>query len=174
MKESWQKFLKKARCKEGRMHWLFWLGLAGVFLIALSEWIPGGAETSPVDPLVTVTEHQVERALEQRITSLLSAVEGVGDCRVMVTLESGVQTVYAADTRIVSNEAGQSADTTLLRVETDAGPVGLKLTEIQPIVKGVVVTCRGGGNPAVCQRVMDVVTTAFHISERRVCVVKQN
>ena len=57
-------------------------------------------------------------------------------------------------------------------MDTDTGPVGLLITRIQPTVKGVAVVCDGGGNAAVQQRVMQVVTTAFHISERRVCVVK--
>lgn len=174
MKESWQKFLKKAGCKDDKRRWLLWLGLAGVLLIALSEWIPGDESSLPEANPIAVTEYQVEQALEQRMTALLSSVEGVGHCRVMVTLDAGTQTVYAADTRISLNGEEQSTETTLLRVETDSGPVGLKLTEIQPTVKGVAVVCDGGGNPAVCQRIIDVVTTAFHISERRVCVVKQN
>ena len=170
MKESWQKFLKKWGGGDRKIRWLFWLGLAGVVLIALSEWLPG-TETE-IDS-VAVTAQQVEQALEKRITTLLSSVEGVGKCRVMVTLESGTQTVYAADTRIVTGVEEQTADTTFLKVDTATGPVGLKLTEIQPTIKGVAVVCTGGGNETVRQRVIQVVTTAFHLSQRRVCVVKQ-
>lgn len=173
MKESWQKFLKRIGNNDQKLRWFFWLGLAGILLIALSEWLPGDQpEETAIS--VTLSEQQVEQALEQRITALLSSVEGVGHCRVMVTLESGTQTVYAADTRIVTNAEGQSTDTTVLRVDTESGPVGLSLTQIQPTVKGVAVVCAGGSDPVVCQRVTEVVTTAFHISERRVCVVKQN
>lgn len=171
MKETWQKFLQKHTGGQ-RLRWLFWLGLAGVLLIALSEWLPRDADRA--EDTVTVTEQQVEQALEQRIAALLSSVEGVGRCRVMVTLESGTQTVYAADTHLITEGEMQTVDTSVLRVDTDAGPVGLKLTAIQPTVKGVAVVCDGGGNEAVCRRVTQVVTTAFHISERRVCVVKQN
>lgn len=171
MKEWWKKFFKKPAGNDPKLRWLFWLGLAGVLLIALTEWLPDSNEGRGAALSVTVTERQIELALEQRINDLLSSVEGVGRCRTMVTLESGAQTVYAADTLFTA--AGEE-QTTVLRVETETGPVGLKLTEIQPTVKGVAVVCDGGGNPAVCQRVIDVVTTAFHISERRVCVVKQN
>lgn len=170
MKESWQKFLKNLRGGDRKFRWLFWVGLAGVVLIALSEWLPSTEEEMDS---VAVTSQQVEGALEKRIATLLSSVEGVGRCRVMVTLESGTQTVYAADTRIAAGAEEQTTDTTFLRVDTDTGPVGLKLTEIQPTIKGVVVACAGGGSETVRQRVMQVVTTAFHISQRRVCVVKQ-
>ena len=156
---------------------LLWLGVAGIALITLTEWLPQKeSDLSPitVTAVAEVTASQVEAALERRIGELLSAVEGVGRCRVLVTLESDTRSVYAADT-VLSNSAdgGSSSSETYLAVDTDSGPVGLLLTRVQPTVKGVAVVCQGGGDPAVCQRVQDVVSTAFHISERRVCVVKQ-
>ena len=46
------------------------------------------------------------------------------------------------------------------------------MTEVQPVVKGVVVVCDGGDDPVVQQRVIDAVTTALDITSVRVCVVK--
>ncbi|MBR2319909.1 MAG: hypothetical protein IKA50_03900 [Clostridia bacterium] len=159
--------------KDKVMRWLLWIGLAGILLIALSEIFPRG-EKEEQTASVTVSGAQVEQALEQRIAALLRQVEGVGACRVMVTLESGSRAVYAADTVSAAGADGStSLSETYLTVDTDKGPVGLLLTHIQPTVKGVAVVCDGGGNPAVQQRVVQVVSTAFHISERRVCVVKQ-
>ena len=88
----------------------------------------------------------------------------------MVTLESGEQAVYAADT---VRDSGGTASENYLMVDTADGPAGLLITRLQPTVKGVAVVCDGGGNDAVRQRVIQVVSTAFHISERRVCVVQQ-
>ena len=159
--------------KDKVVRYLLWIGLAGIFLIALSEIFPREKGTDTADP-VTVSGTQVEAALEQRITALLRQVEGVGSCRVMVTLESGSRAVYAADTVSATGADGSaSLSESYLKVETDTGLVGLLLTHVQPTVKGVAVVCDGGGNAAVQQRVIQVVSTAFHISERRVCVVKQ-
>ena len=154
------------------MRYLLWIGLAGILLIAVSELFPRrNAEEAAA---TTVTAVQVEAALEERITALLRQVEGVGSCRVLVTLESGSRAVYAADTLSATGADGSvSLSESYLTVETDTGPVGLLLTQVQPTVKGVAVVCDGGGNPTVQQRVIQVVSTAFHISERRVCVVKQ-
>ena len=166
--KRWQK-----PSKDKVMRLLLWIGLAGMVLIALSEWIPRPAKNQETAS-VLVAETQVELALEQRITTLLRQVEGVGACRVMVTLESGSQAVYAADTvAAVGADGSTSLSENYLTVDTDQGPVGLLLTQLQPTVKGVVVVCDGGGNSAVQERVIQVVSTAFHISERRVCVVKQ-
>lgn len=159
--------------KDKVVRYLLWIGLAGIFLIALSEIFPREKGKDTADP-VTVSGDQVEAALEERITALLRQVEGVGSCRVMVTLESGSRAVYAADTVSATGADGSaSLSESYLKVDTDTGPAGLLLTHVQPTVKGVAVVCDGGGNAAVQQRVIQVVSTAFHISERRVCVVKQ-
>ncbi len=165
MKELWKKFRCFGGDRTGKG--LLWIGILGLVLIGLTEIVPMGK--SQRSDGVTVTESQVEEALEQRIANLLSAVEGVGKCRVMVTLESGARSVYAADTSVTASGTSEQ----VLTVDTDAGPVGLLLTHIQPSVKGVAIVCDGAGNPTVHQRVIDLVSTAFHISERRVCVVQQ-
>lgn len=160
--------------KDKWMRLLIWLGLVGILLIAVSEWMPSRRQEAEEDTSAALTATQVEQALEQRITTLLRQVEGVGSCRVMVTLESDVQTVYATDTvSAVGADESTSYSEHYLTVDTDEGPVGLLLTHLQPTVKGVAVVCNGGDDPVVQQRVIQVVSTAFHISERRVCVVKQ-
>ena len=171
---EWQGWLKRWRhmSKDKVTRLLLFVGLAGMLLIALSEVWPTRNESKTTT--VTLTESQVEKALEQRIATLLRQVEGVGSCRVMVTLESGTRTVYAADTTSSAGADGSASYSEhYLTVDTDSGPVGLLLTRIRPTVKGVAVVCDGGGDAAVRQRVIQVVSTAFHISERRVCVVKQ-
>lgn len=166
--KSWQNWNKD------KVVWiLVWVGLAGVLLLAVSELIPQ-RDKEKTAASVSLSGAQVEQALETRITALLRQVEGVGTCRVMVTLESGTKAVYAADTVTASEADGStSLSEQYLMVDTDTGPAGLLLTRLQPTVKGVAVVCDGGGNPAVQKRVIQVVSTAFHISERRVCVVKQ-
>lgn len=159
--------------KDKLLRLLLWVGLAGMALIALSEFLPS-RDKAQSNVSVTLTASQVEQALEQRVTALLRQVEGVGSCRVMVTLESDAQAVYAADTVSSAQTDGATAfSESYLTVDTDTGPVGLLLTRIQPTVKGVAVVCDGGDSDAVRQQVIQVVSTAFHISERRVCVVKQ-
>ncbi len=142
---------------------LIGIGLIGIALIALSEWLPSRrAPTATAQQMVEASE--IEAALEKRITNMLTGVAGVGNCRVMVTLEQGSRFVYAG-------EKSQTGEKTLL-VETDSGAVGLLLTEIQPTVRGVAVVCRGGGDPAVRENVISLITTAFHLSSGRVWVAR--
>ncbi|MBR0446945.1 MAG: hypothetical protein IIX28_00540 [Clostridia bacterium] len=169
MKELWQKLRARMGVLSDRtVRILIGVGLCGILLIALTECLPT-RRSKDAAALPTATAAQVETAMEQRITHLLTVVSGVGDCRVMVTLESDARAVYAADTSVTANATSEN----YLTVDTDNGPIGLRLTTLQPTVKGVVVACDGGGDPSVREQVADVVSTAFHISRRRVCVVKQ-
>ena len=151
--------------------WLIAAGVIGILLIGLSEWIPGRRRAGASGETGTVlTAAQVEQALEERITAIISRVDGIGECRVMVTLENGVRFVYAADETV--SDGGSIASRSILSVQTDTGPVGLPVTEICPTVRGVAVVCAGGDDPGVRERVTSLITAAFNISSRRVSVVK--
>ncbi len=167
MKEKLRSLVKRwSQSGDRRYRWLVWLGLLGILLVGLSEWIPN--ENGPsANSGVSVSASAVEAALEQRIAGLLTRVQGVGSCYVMVTLEQGVQQVYATDTNGVSS-------TQTLHVATEQGLVGLPITQIQPVIKGVAVVCDGGGDPAVNKRVTDLITAVFHIASHRVFVTKAN
>ena len=169
-----EKIEEKLHGKEARVRrLLIAVGAAGILMIGLSEWLPSCRQREAPGSPGTLTAAQVEAALEERITELVGEIDGVGSCRVMVTLERGVQFVYATDQTLSKAGDTSSGSEKTLTVETDSGPVGLLVTELQPAVKGVVVVCAGGDDPAVCERVTAVVSTAFDMVSRRVCVVKQ-
>ncbi len=157
---------------EQKHRWLILLGLVGILLVGLTEWLPFQRAQNPHSDTgdAPLSAAAVETALEERIGALLDGVQGVGDCQVMVTLEQGVQQIYAADTAV--SPSGSSEQ--ILTVATENGPVGLPVTQVQPVVKGVAVVCTGGGDPVVCERVTELVATVFNISSRRVCVVGAN
>ncbi len=173
IKARFARFFSQSKDKKRRL--LVVLGLVGIALIALSEWLPPrnarSESTSPSDGTVSVA--QVEAALEQRIEALVKQVDGVGDCRVMVTLESGSRLVYAADRTYNSAQQTDSGSEKILLVETDSGPVGLLVTELQPSVKGVAVVCTGGGDTVVRREVTSLIGAALNLSSGRIYVTKQ-
>lgn len=162
--------------------WALLLGFCGILLILLSEWLPTGKTTAETPAAKTAEDYRVE--MESDLQKLLESMEGVGACRVYVTLESGVEYVYAkeqrensdykedkaADTEKISKKADTQEN--IILIDGNDGKTGLLLTEIQPQVKGVVVVCSGGDTAAVCERVTQAVVTALNISSRRVCVTK--
>lgn len=172
-----------ARLREGKgLRLACILGAAGVLLICLSEWLPQKEKTEKGENSLTAEAYCEQ--MENRLSQLLGSMEGVGKCRVYVTLESGVEYVYAteqkenADYSKDSDGKGEKVseredtEQNVILIDGEKGETGLLLTEKQPTVKGVVVVCDGGNNAAVSERVIAAVTTALNISSRRVCVTK--
>lgn len=102
----------------------------------------GGRETT-ADTSSTDADTYAE-ALEKSVSELCASVEGVGRCRVMITFCHGEQTVY------------------------DGSKVS---TVCPPKVQGVTVVCTGGNDPAVRQRLCDMLGALFDIGSHRVVVL---
>ena len=161
--------------------WVVAAGLCGMLLIFLSEIWPSSAAPAASD---TVSSDVFVQQLEQRLTDLVSNIDGAGQSRVMVTLENGVQYVYATEQKANSNRVEDSGDTSsrvsqqddteesVIVVDAKDGRNGLLVTELEPVVKGVVVVCEGGDREDVRQRIADTVTTALNITSKRVYVSK--
>lgn len=171
----WRAFLTSGKARTA----LIVCGILGVFLLVVPEFIPEKAEKAEV-----ITADDYICRTEERLTALIGSIDGAGDCEVMVTLENGVEYVYATeeksnsdreedssdgDTRLTQRDDNESA---AILIDTDNGHEGLLVTEIQPTVRGVVVVCEGGDNEAVRARILQAVTVALNISSKRVCVTK--
>jgi stage III sporulation protein AG len=169
-KNVFEKLKKWASGKKG-VRWFMILGGLGIALILFSEWAP--QET------VSAQQRTEDYTLylEERLAATVKSIEGVGNCQVMLSLESGVQYVYATEDRQDNNfrQDGEKLDTSensqqsVIVVEDK----GLLVTEILPVVQGVVVVCEGGNNVAVQERIKTAVATVLRISEKRVCVLPQ-
>jgi len=155
-----------------KRRWLLIIGGVGIALIVLSEYLP---KRTSVSADVMTTEQFVQQT-EQRLETLVGSIEGAGRCRVLLTLDNGVEYVYATEERTTSDqrENSQSNDSerTAIVVDTGDGREGLLVTEIQPTVRGVVVVCEGGDIEAVKLRVTEAVTVALNLSAKKVCVTK--
>lgn len=121
--------------------------LVGAALILLLSFggFKGGETGSVVRPCEERSAYEAE--LEKRLTEILSEVEGIGELRVMVTLDSSERTEY-----------GKNEDMLL----------GVKM----PQVRGVIVVCDGGGNVIVQEKVIRAVSGVFGISSTRVSVIQ--
>ena len=84
-----------------RINLLLVSGLAGMLLLCMSEWLPGGQSTQNAaqSSQQSQTAAEYEQQLETRLAALIRAMDGAGETVVMVTLDCGEETTYAADTR---------------------------------------------------------------------------
>ena len=175
MNEWFQKIVERFPAIDGKKLLLI-AGAVGVLLLAISEWIPEKTVSSEQSDTAELFVENTER----RLCEILGRIEGVGTCQVMVTLENGIEYVYATEQK-TNTDRQQEENKTIERddseksvivIDTGNGRKGLLVTEIQPTVKGVIVVCEGGDREEVKQQIVQSVTVALNITEKRVCVTK--
>ncbi len=161
--------------------------VVGVALIFLSGYFkPDTTAAQSASSQPTMTAEQYASKLESSLTDIVTQIQGVGTAKVLVTLERNTEYVYATEQKrsnqttedksngsATKNEANDNTETKYILVkDADGAQKALAVTEVQPIIKGVVVVCGGGDNPAVQQNVINAVTTALGITSVQVCVIK--
>ena len=109
---------------------------------------------------------------DNKATNIVSSIDGVGDCEVMITFEYSSENVYATDSENKNDENSQSNKDEYVLYDSQSGEKALLIKEKYPTVQGVSVVCSGGDNVEVREAVINTVTSLFNISANRVSVSK--
>ncbi len=142
-----------------------WILLGGV-LAGIALLLVGGdfwKKTPETDANIkseSLTElASYEKELESEIQKMCAAVSGVSQVDVMVRLSGGSSIIYAAD--------GSGKPST---VGSGSSESPLYSTLHAPTVAGVGIVCRGGNDPIIQQKLIELVSTTLDISASRVFV----
>ena len=135
----------------------------GLFLMTF----PQTKTDSDMLPEVAVTE---DMTLEQRLSAILSHIEGVGEVQVLLTEARGMESVYQTD----SASGGEGRMETVIIRDDSRSEFGLVRQMISPVYQGAIVVCQGGGNASVRLAVMEAVANVTGISSSRITVLKMN
>ncbi len=162
------------------------MGVVGIILIFSSSLFKA-KPVNKTDNLSSQNDTQeYAKLLEENLKNIVSEISGVGEAKVLVTLESSKQTVYATEQKKskeatedkTSNETSKKKEsddieTRYIKVKNaDGTEQALSVTQIQPSIKGVVVICKGGDNPEIKEKVKNAVKTALNITSKRVFVTR--
>jgi stage III sporulation protein AG len=124
--------------------------------------------------------------LEAKLEAALSTMEGAGQTKVMITLNTSAETIIEKDaptSRAGSTEvdsSGGSRNTT--DIETGQATVyytnsaGQQIPypkkTIQPLIEGVLVVTQGGGNEKIIQHITEAIMALFGVDEHKIKIVK--
>lgn len=128
----------------------------------------GGGETIRETPV---------RDLEQELEEILSAVSGVGEVKVLLSVESDGEKELARDTEVRysgSTDAPEdySRTSSAVILEGERGDESLVIRSSAPTYRGAVVVCSGGDRPEVRLAVTEAVTALTGLTSDRVAVAK--
>lgn len=148
------------------------IGIIAMLLILLSEMVPDTSQKKSDDSTSNLNSSSYTEQLEMRLEELISSMDGVGECAVMITLENSSENVYAKNREGKSDErsTGEKEEYVFYKSSGDETPVLIK--EYMPRVQGVTVLCSGGDDIVVKEKIINSVTALFNISANRVSVSK--
>lgn len=150
--------------KLGRFRYPILILLLGILLLAL----PG--KTSRAQPEAPEqTESTGLTIQEARLESLLSQIQGAGQVRVLLSLQTGEQTQYQTDTR---PQADGTEESTVLYSAGSGSQRALVRQVSGPQYRGAVIVCQGADQPQVKLALVQAVASVTGLGADQITVVK--
>ena len=178
MKFDYSKVFEKFTQK-GKQNFFVILGIAGVVLIGLSN-----LEFNHIadDKSSDISLRDYRKQMENEITDLLKEINGVGDVKVMITLQSGEENIYAeqekksedtqtnqTDSNVQKNiRSSYENEFVIIKEQNDNKPLIEKT--LLPEIQGIAVVCSGGDDISVISAVTNSVSVVLNIPTNRIFV----
>ncbi len=163
------------------------LAVAGIALLLVSRVI--GSANDPQESKPTSTPSNVEsfeNEIQRELQKMLNLMGGVGKVDVMVTLESGPETIYSENiteskrqndeqdnqggtrTTVEYNRTGQLV---IVRRGGNEEPVVIK--EIMPKVRGVLVVCDNASSPKLRLEITKAIQAVLDVPAYKISIVER-
>lgn len=147
---------------------VFLLGVALVLIPSRTkkeEPQQSSAEAAETDFNLSATQKQLE--------TLLSAIDGAGRVRLMLTLSSGERIVYQTDSRTVTTSGSTTQETqTVFRQPGGAEKEPALQSVVYPQYQGALVICDGAERASVRLAVIQAVSSLTGLGSNKIAVVK--
>lgn len=163
--------------KEKGLKIIVFVGIIGMILILMSEFIPKSSDQS-VDKVTKENDEtfQFQKQTEAELIEILSEITGVGKVKVMVTFSGSEEYIFAEEeklNRISENEKKtQQSENKFVVIDKNGERQALVKKVLTPQIKGVVVVCEGGGNANTRERIYMAVATALEVPIGKIYVTK--
>lgn len=143
------------------------VGIAGMLMIL---FFGGNENEEPNETIVTEPTANVwtdySSDTERRLEELLSAIDGVGDVKVMISFSSTEEYIYAQAEKI----NGEKTENEYVTVRNGNSEEALLRQVNTPDITGVAVVCGGGKSDRVREEIYRTVTAVLGIPAGRIYV----
>lgn len=149
-----KEIIEKIKSKKG----IFLLIIGVIIGLMLIFYDSNSNQTKKTDISNSESIEQYTSVLEEKLEKILNEISGVENTKVMLTLESGSEYIYASDDTN-TNEKHIIVDNELVLVK-----------EYLPKIKGVAIICKGGNDPIIKSKITDLACSVLGIYSTRVFV----
>lgn len=134
-------------------------------------------EAPEVQAEETLSDEEYAENMEKKLEELLSMVDGAGQVRVMLTLQTGSRTEYHSDVQKTVEQSGENNQTseerkTVILSEGSAYDKAAISAVEYPQFQGALVLCQGAGRSAVKLNLVNAVSALTGLSSSQITVIK--
>lgn len=162
------------------------VGVAGLLLVLVSTFRKSSAKTAPekesAEAIDVMTTENYTELMESKLEKLISDMLGDTKVSVMITLESGIERVYADEMKTdadskkdqsakKSEQSDSNQKTYVVMKDKNGNEHALLLTEKMPVIRGVVIVCDSGQTENVSNAVKTAVKSALNVGEEKICII---
>jgi len=166
VKMVWPEQFKRWKEALGKYRYALLAVAAGALLLLLPTG-SGGKEEAPREEQAGAFDVE---AFEEKLEDALSRVEGAGEVRVVLTLDSGSRQVLAQDREQDGEGGGSTAVVTVGRGSGTQEVVPLQV--FSPNFRGALVVCPGGGEPRVALALTEAVSALTGLRSDKIAVCR--
>lgn len=124
-------------------------------------------------PVQTLSVQASEESLEQRLSELLSRMEGAGKVQVLLTVSDGEEILYQSNENTTHSELSDACNsTTVTLTDASRNQAGLIRQVNPPTYQGAVILCRGADNSRVALSLVQAVSNATGLPTHKITVLK--
>ncbi|MCD8145341.1 MAG: stage III sporulation protein AG [Oscillospiraceae bacterium] len=175
MKQVDWKALSRTWLKRGKeAKWTLLVVLVGVILLCLptGKTAADGEETAETEAVADSSEDFDLEAFEAKVETALAEIDGVGEVTVVLTLKSGFQQIYAANSSSdTDGDGGSESQTSVATVSTGSSTEeALEEVRLYPEFQGALVVCDGGNQASVRLAVTESIAALTGLSTEKISV----
>lgn len=122
------------------------IGLMAVVLIFISS-LNSDKNKDGADYKAQFSIADYNNQLTSELVSMIKSIDGVGDVKVLLTLDSSYEYVYLEDNKTLSKI-------------------------LEPKIRGVAVACTGGDNPVITEKIVALLRTVLSVNADKISISK--
>ena len=162
---------KKLWSSLGRYKYVLLVMAAGALLLLLPS--TGDSEEKPQPVAANAEEDFSVEALEEKLEAALSRIDGAGDVKVVLTVQSGMRRVLAQDSSLEQDGSAVQRENQTVVVSAGSGQQETVLVQqVYPKFQGALVVAEGGGDPAIRLKLTEAVAALTGLGADKISICK--
>ena len=135
--------------------------------------IPSKKDNNSTEVPPTQEPAMEEFAIQDQLESILSAIEGAGKVRVMLSISQGERTIYQTDSTYSQTENTTDTRTqTILISDNQRNETGLVHQKSSPVYQGAIILTQGADNPKIKLAIVEAVSDVTGLGADKISVLK--